>query len=73
MQVRDGGVEVLDVQGDMAAADVAVARGLPPLVGRLVLEDLEDRLAVQPVEVSREIEFVRRELTDHPARGSDLQ
>jgi hypothetical protein len=49
--VRDGRVEVLDVQGDMVTADVAVARRLRALLPGLVLEDLEDGLAAESIEV----------------------
>lgn len=49
-QVCHGGVEVGDVEGEMVAADVAVARRSRLLSGGLVLEDLEVRTACAPEE-----------------------
>ena len=51
LQIRHRGVEVVDVQRDVVAADVAVARAACALVGRGVLEHLEDRLAAAAEEV----------------------
>src|SRR3954452_5082660 len=48
--VRDRGVQVVDVEGDVVAADVAVPRRHRVLVGRLVVEDLEDGLTAAPEE-----------------------
>src|SRR5215469_2562666 len=61
-QVFDGRVHVVDVQGDVVAAYVAVARLRSLAVVRLVLEDLE----VQP-----EAAAVEPDLPDHPA-GVDV-
>ena len=44
-QVRHGSVQVLDVQRDVVAADIAVAGWLEPPFRGGVVEDLEDRLA----------------------------
>ncbi len=42
-QIVDGGKDIIDVEGKMVAADIAVARQVARLIGRSILEDLEVR------------------------------
>jgi hypothetical protein len=49
-EVGDGGVQVVDVERDVMSPDVAVAGNRPALVGRGVVEDLEDRLVAEAEE-----------------------
>lgn len=58
-QVRDGGLQVIDVEGEVMPADVAVARLRCLAVGAVVLEQLDVAAAAEPIEA---------DLADHGAR-----
>ena len=67
-QVRDGRVEVVDVEGQVVAADVAVAGLVALAVGRLPLEDLEVRAVLAAVEaqLAHDRARVHVEVLGHP-------
>ena len=68
MQELDRGVEVVDVERDVVATDVAVARLVGVLVRRGVLEHLEDRLpaAAEEVQLLHHRAGVHVEVLVHP-------
>ncbi len=75
LQIRDGGVHIIDVEGEMVTSDVAVLGRLHPLSGCFILKDLEVRtvFAAEEAQLAHDGARVDVQMCRHPvAVGQEL-